>query len=250
MVEDNEVPAFPNLPEGQELSEDQELPEVYELDEAKEETTKPGREPANLEPDNVETEDEEVDHQQNPTEFECPDCGKTFREKRRLVDHITDVHAERKVCTLCPQTFSNTRNFNRHMRQIHRTQGSTYVCCNCGKELSSQQSLTNHEERCNGNQEGKSKLEPTISCRYCEMKFTTSFSLKRHEQKKHVMETPGGYMLINNTGEDSTPAVQHLDATEFICKVCPIPFKLSNQKTFEKHSKKMHNGRDDQIRYL
>ena len=249
-MEDNEVPA------DQELLEASELNEVSGgIDEDEEESTEPGREPVILEPENQEAAEQEGnnpkakdDHHQKPTEHGCVECGKKFREKRRLVDHVTDVHTERKLCPLCPETFSNTRNFNRHMNQIHRTQGANHLCCNCGKEMSRKQMLKTHEERCIGNQVGKSKQEPIFSCKYCDMKFTTKYGAKRHEQKKHVMETPGGYMLINNTAEDSTPPMHDSDAVDFICKVCPIPFKLSNKKTFEKHSKRMHNGRNDQIR--
>ena len=52
-------------------------------------------------------------------DIRCVECGKSFKEKRRLVDHITDVHSGRKTCELCHQTFSNTRNGNRHIRDIH-----------------------------------------------------------------------------------------------------------------------------------
>ena len=55
-------------------------------------------------------------------------------------------------------------------------------------------------------------------------------------------------MLINNTIQDSTLSMHHSDAVDFICIVCP--FKLSNKKTFENHSKRMHNGRNNQIRFV
>ena len=77
------------------------------------------------------------------------------------MDHITDIHAERKVCTLCPETFIN---FNIHMSPIHKTHGSNNMCCICGKEMSSKQSLTNHEEICIGNLIGKvNKNQKTLA---------------------------------------------------------------------------------------
>ena len=69
-------------------------------------------------------------------DIQCQECGKNFKEKRRLVDHITDVHSGRKTCELCPQTFSNTRNLNRHIRDIHERKESNIICSNCGKSLS------------------------------------------------------------------------------------------------------------------
>ena len=52
-------------------------------------------------------------------------------------------------------------------------------------------------------------------------------NVKRDEQKKHVMETPSGYKLINNPVKDSTPPINHSNAKNFIGDVCPTPFKLS-----------------------
>ena len=58
------------------------------------------------------------------------------------------------------------------------------------------------------------------------MKFRTKLDIKSHEQKKHVMETPVGYILINNPVKELTPPMHHSDAVNFIDDVCPIPFKL------------------------
>ena len=84
--------------------------------------------------------EEKVDPHQKPIKHKCHKCGVKFKEKRKLVDHVTDIHMERKVCSF--------KRFNRHLSRIYRAQGENPVCCNCGKKMSSKQSLTNHEERC------------------------------------------------------------------------------------------------------
>ena len=57
------------------------------------------------------------------------------------------------------------------------------------------------------------------------------------------METPGGYLLIKNNVKDSTPPMHHLDAINITSKVCPNPFNFPIKKKFEKHSRRMYNGR-------
>ena len=64
------------------------------------------------------------------TEHGCAECGKTFTEKRTLVDHVTDIHTGKKVCPLCQESF---RNFNIYMIQFHIMQGANCACCNMKK---------------------------------------------------------------------------------------------------------------------
>ena len=77
------------------------------------------------------------------------------------------------------------------------------------------------------------------------MNFRTKLNVKHCEQKKHVKETPRGYMLINNPVYDSAPPMHHSDNVIFIGNVCPNPFKLSKLKTFVKHSKRIPNERNN-----
>ena len=58
--------------------------------------------------------DEKVDHQY-PIENLCAECGEQFNEKGIVVDNVTNIHTERKVCSLCQETL---KNFNRNMSQI------------------------------------------------------------------------------------------------------------------------------------
>ena len=79
-------------------------------------------------------------------EYECAECGGKFIKKTNYFDHDTVVHTDRKVYPLCPETFNNTKQINRHMSQIHRIQRENHACCKCGKKISRKQSLTNHGE--------------------------------------------------------------------------------------------------------
>ena len=68
-------------------------------------------------------------------EHKCKICEKTFREKRRLVDHMTNVHSG-KDCSLWIKLFSNKKNFNRHIRAVYRRHGKNTMCTKHGKIMS------------------------------------------------------------------------------------------------------------------
>ena len=55
--------------------------------------------------------------------FNCPTCGKKFKEKSSLSAHYTIVHAEnpRKFkCDVCPSAFSKKVNLNYHKKRKHQ----------------------------------------------------------------------------------------------------------------------------------
>ena len=61
---------------------------------------------------------------------------------------------------------------------------------------------------------------------------------RKHFKRKHIVLMNGGYMLVPD-----------LINTEFICHVCPIPRRYSNKGNLKKHSRRRHNGRNDQINF-
>ena len=189
----------------------------------------------------METNEEEMIKDAEEIVLKCQECGRIFKERRRLVDHMADVHCDKQECSLCPEVFSNKKNLKRHINEIHRRHEEESMCSNCGKVMSRKEKLRNHEDKCHAETLWKqSKGVLKFPCQYCDMKFSRKFCAKRHEEKTHVVRTAEGYLLKENCTNNVTE--------EFICKVCPIPTKFASKRKLKRHSIRKHNGRNDQVK--
>lgn len=76
----------------------------------------------------------------------CESCGKQFMKKYLLEQHLFRVHKgekELKGCQYCDYKTANKTNLERHVA-LHLSQGSQYICDQCGKSYSSIGSLKDH----------------------------------------------------------------------------------------------------------
>ena len=62
--------------------------------------------------------------------FVCPVCGKSFRTRKQLGDHVRYHHKDPTNCNLCNKTFPSKRQAQSHMRNVHTI--SSYMCPECG----------------------------------------------------------------------------------------------------------------------
>ena len=57
---------------------------------------------------------------ENSTGHLCPDCGESFRYKRKLRDHILVVHEGYEYeCQFCKKKFNAKSSMQTHVRTIH-----------------------------------------------------------------------------------------------------------------------------------
>ena len=64
----------------------------------------------------------------------CPYCGKQFKTKKTLKQHIKQSHSsENHACKYCPKVCSSKHNLRNHFNSTHKK----IKCVNCLKELSS-----------------------------------------------------------------------------------------------------------------
>lgn len=76
----------------------------------------------------------------------CENCGKQFRKKYLLEQHLFRVHNVEKEpipCQFCEYKTHNKTNLERHMA-LHLNQQSHFICDQCGKSYSSIASLKDH----------------------------------------------------------------------------------------------------------
>ena len=172
----------------------------------------------------------------------CVDCGKNFEDRIRLAKHKEDAHSGRQFCTLCSLEFSMKSSLRRHMKEIHGNHEKVIMCKYCGKTMSREEGLRNHEQRCNVETIRKKRtIEKKFDCKYCEKKFSSRKAANLHNKIKHVVDLNTGYVIVN---KEPT-----LEVKEFICKVCPVPKKFTTKSNLKTHMIIKHNGRKDQIKF-
>lgn len=76
----------------------------------------------------------------------CENCGKQFRKKYLLEQHLFKVHNLERVplhCSYCDYKTPIKANLERHVA-LHLNTESQFVCEQCGKTYSSTASLKDH----------------------------------------------------------------------------------------------------------
>ncbi|OXA48873.1 Zinc finger protein 2 [Folsomia candida] len=145
--------------------------------------------------------------------FPCtfPSCGKTFLNKGHVVRHVQTDHAENPIqfpCTLCGKDFKRRHDLDNHIA-THTTE-KTHNCATCGRSFARRRDMKSHEnthlERsartvfechlCTQAFLNKRDLHPHIRvvhenqrnypCESCDTRFSYLIDLKRHVEAKHA----------------------------------------------------------------
>ncbi|XP_073467360.1 uncharacterized protein [Aquarana catesbeiana] len=112
--------------------------------------------------------------------FSCTECGKCFRSKSGLKEHIR-THTGEKLhpCLECGKCFSKKCNLYRHQR--YHTGEKPYSCSECGKCFVQESKLVIHQRSHTG--------EKPFSCPECRKLFSQKANLYKH-QRLHTHEKP------------------------------------------------------------
>ena len=173
--------------------------------------------------------------------FKCPECFKSYKQKRMFIQHTKAVHSPKKFkCNECDKHYAFQYVLNEHVKEKHtkREIVKTFECSICNKMFARNSELTTH---------AKNHEEPKIPCGVCNRKVKTEKSLKEH-MLIHRKETPYKCntceKLFNNSGSlyrhmgacnniKSQESIKMSTVLNEIVKICDICAFTSSSKEIE-----------------
>lgn len=128
------------------------------------------------------------------TEWPCNLCGKKFKTKYILKNHLYNVHSDDKPwkCDICPATFKNQGNLRAHV--MTHTGEKPFACEICDYRTVSQSKLDSHMFQ-------HTKANKKHVCPICKRGYSEATTLKIHIRVKHANEDIGSNSRIGSQGE-------------------------------------------------
>ncbi|XP_061189351.1 zinc finger protein 729-like [Saccostrea echinata] len=136
-------------------------------------------------------------HKRDPTKdfVTCPTCGKALASQRSLKFHLRFAHSDAKpcVCEICGYSTKQLGNLAFHMRNTH-SDVRPYECewPDCGKTFKDRQLWQRHSQRHElnvGNLEKAKTYGPVFICKICQKGFCGKYNLEKH-MLCHTTECP------------------------------------------------------------
>lgn len=176
-------------------------------------------------------------HHRQTFRFHCDHCGKGFRVKSDLLEHVK-CHmniASRPTfqCTHCPSKFLSKTARKNHINTFHSTVIEEHACDECMKVYPTRLKLKQHI--LSVHRKGDYK------CEFCTKIFQVKYNLQKHKKKEHgekekcpecdKLVAPGRYMKEH--------LMQH-DPPKFDCNFDGCEKKFHRRKTLQYHIDTQH----------
>ncbi|XP_008543116.1 zinc finger protein 28 homolog [Microplitis demolitor] len=177
-------------------------------------------------------------HSEN-RDYECPDCGKCFKQSSQLRNHRV-MHLDRKsvevprwytskTCEMCGKTYADSKCLKNHMQAVH-SKLRPYVCTVCGHSSARKAMLQMHLRQHTG--------DKPFNCDKCPFKTGDHNSLRRHIMR-HTGVRPYKCPHCSYSAIQSSAYKNHLRAKHpklsglFTCEICP--FKTVKKESYMEH---------------
>ena len=126
---------------------------------------------------------EPVSSQGDMDRLVCQHCGKSFKSRCGLQDHIKDKHLKvfKYTCEVCSKGFNRLWNYKGHLNCHHKELREK---CDCGKQFQYKTSLIRHKKQCTHGREEIPNPNP-FECTLCGSTFKEKKTMKDHMRGAH-----------------------------------------------------------------
>lgn len=166
--------------------------------------------------------------------FKCTHCGKAFREKDKLEQHLR-VHGREAYtfsCHICTKSFMSDSALEEHL--LVHTESRSYSCLLCPETFDKLELLKDHV--------GVHAVDGTFTCPSCKKTFTDFIQLKKHIRCFHsekVFQCPDCEKAFCRPDKLRLHMLRHSDRKDFLCSTCGKQFKRKDK--LREHMQRMHN---------
>ncbi|KAG9481499.1 hypothetical protein GDO78_010627 [Eleutherodactylus coqui] len=156
--------------------------------------------------------------------FKCLQCGKAFREKEKLDQHLRFHGRDGNcplTCDICNKGFISTSSLENHMK-FHLDQ-KTYSCIFCTESFDRLDLLKDHV--------AVHIVDGCFSCPTCKKRFSDFIQVKKHVRSFHsekVYQCTECDKAFCRPDKLRLHMLRHSDRKDFLCSTCGKQFKVSD----------------------
>ncbi|XP_041425123.1 PR domain zinc finger protein 10 isoform X4 [Xenopus laevis] len=167
--------------------------------------------------------------------FKCLQCGKAFREKEKLDQHLRFHGRDGNyplTCDICNKGFISTSSLDNHMK-FHLDQ-KTYSCIFCPESFDRLDFLKDHV--------AIHIIDGCFSCPTCKKRFTDFIQVKKHVRSFHsekIYQCTECDKAFCRPDKLRLHMLRHSDRRDFLCSSCGKQFKRKDK--LREHMQRMHN---------
>uniref|UniRef100_A0A8C2T6C7 PR domain zinc finger protein 10 n=1 Tax=Coturnix japonica TaxID=93934 RepID=A0A8C2T6C7_COTJA len=167
--------------------------------------------------------------------FKCLQCGKAFREKDKLDQHLRFHGREGNcplTCDICNKGFINSGSLESHMK-FHMDQ-KTYSCIFCPESFDRLDLLKDHV--------AIHIIDGYFTCPTCKKRFPDFIQVKKHVRSFHsekIYQCTECDKAFCRPDKLRLHMLRHSDRKDFLCSTCGKQFKRKDK--LREHMQRMHN---------
>ncbi|XP_074018418.1 PR domain zinc finger protein 10 isoform X4 [Numenius arquata] len=167
--------------------------------------------------------------------FKCLQCGKAFREKDKLDQHLRFHGREGNcplTCDICNKGFINSGALESHMK-FHMDQ-KTYSCIFCPESFDRLDLLKDHV--------AVHVNDGYFTCPTCKKRFPDFIQVKKHVRSFHsekIYQCTECDKAFCRPDKLRLHMLRHSDRKDFLCSTCGKQFKRKDK--LREHMQRMHN---------
>ncbi|KAM6973743.1 PR domain zinc finger protein 10 [Aplochiton taeniatus] len=166
--------------------------------------------------------------------FKCTHCGKAFREKDKLEQHLR-VHGREAYsfsCHVCPKSFLSDNALEDHL--VLHSEHRSYACIFCEGTFEKLELLKEHV--------GTHAVDGCYTCPSCRKTFNDFIQVKKHVRCFHsekIFQCSDCDKAFCRPDKLRLHMLRHSDRKDFLCSTCGKQFKRKDK--LREHMQRMHN---------